>query len=89
MNTSPEVPGFEVPLHRALTEPILLGGAPRTIAIANGTLAAAVGVGLQLWIPGVVIWVVGHSLAVWGAQRDPQFLQVFARHLKQRALLDV
>ena len=39
--------GFEVPLHRSLTEPILLGGAPRTVAIANGTLAAAVGLGLQ------------------------------------------
>ena len=48
--------GFEVPLHRSLTEPILLGGAPRTVAIANGTLAAAVGLGLQLWIPGVVLW---------------------------------
>ena len=60
--------GFEVPLHRSLTEPILLGGAPRTVAIANGTLAAAVGLGLQLWIPGVVLWIVGHSLAVWGAR---------------------
>ena len=27
------VPGFEAPLHRALTEPILLGGAPRAIAM--------------------------------------------------------
>ncbi len=54
-----------MPLHRSLTEPILLGGAPRTVAIANGTLAAAVGLGLQLWIPGVVLWIVGHSLAVW------------------------
>ena len=73
----------------ALTEPILLGGAPRTVAIANGTLAAAVGLGLQLWIPGVVLWIVGHSLAVWGARVDPQFMQVFARHIKHRPLLDV
>ena len=79
--------GFEVPLHRSLTEPILLGGAPRTVAIANGTLAAAVGLGLQLWIPGVVLWIVGHSLAVWGARVDPQFMQVFARHIKHRPLL--
>jgi hypothetical protein len=35
------VPGFTVPVHRALTEPILLGGAPRAIAILNGTLAGA------------------------------------------------
>ena len=82
-------PGFEIPLHRSLTEPILLGGAPRTVAIANGTLAAAVGLGLQLWLPGVVLWFVGHALAVWGARLDPQFMQVFARHIKQRRLLDV
>lgn len=81
--------GFEVPLHRSLTEPILLGGAPRTVAITNGTLSAAVGLGLQLWIPGVLLWILGHSLAVWGARMDPQFMQVFARHIKQRQLLDV
>lgn len=82
-------PGFEIPLHRSLTEPILLGGAPRTVAIANGTLAAAVGLGLQLWLPGIFLWLVGHALAVWGARLDPQFMQVFARHIKQRPLLDV
>ncbi|VTU37494.1 Type IV secretory pathway, VirB3-like protein [Variovorax sp. PBS-H4] len=82
-------PGFEIPLHRSLTEPMLLGGAPRTVAIANGTLAAAVGLGLQLWLPGLALWVVGHALAVWGARLDPQFMQVFARHIKQRSLLDI
>ena len=82
-------PGFEIPLPRSLTEPILLGGAPRTVAIANGTLAAAVGLGLQLWIPGLVLWIVGHSLAVWGARIDAQFMQVFARHIKHKPLLDV
>ena len=81
--------GFEVPLHRSLTEPILLGGAPRTVAIANGTLAAAVGLGLQLWLLGFGLWVIGHSLAVWGARLDPQFMQVFSRHIKHRQLLDV
>lgn len=80
--------GFEVPLHRSLTEPILLGGAPRTVAIANGTLAAAVGLGLHLWIPGLVLWLVGHTLAVWGARVDAQFMAVFARHVKHPGLLD-
>ena len=40
------VEGFAIPVHRALTEPILLGGAPRAIAIVNGTVAAALGLGL-------------------------------------------
>ena len=30
------VTGFVVPVHRALTEPILMGGAPRSVAIVNG-----------------------------------------------------
>ena len=63
------IDGFEVPLHRSLTEPILLGGAPRTVAIANGTLAAAVGLGLHLWLPGLALWLVGHALAVLGRAR--------------------
>jgi type IV secretion system protein VirB3 len=87
--SSSTVPGFEVPLHRSLTEPILLGGAPRAVTISVGTAAAAIGLGLQLWIPGLVVWLVGQSLAVWGARLDPQFMQVFARHVKHRVLLDV
>ena len=31
------IPGFYAPVHRALTEPILLAGAPRAVAIVNGT----------------------------------------------------
>jgi len=46
-----DIPGFYAPVHRALTEPILLGGAPRAVAIVNGTLAAAIGLGLRLWNP--------------------------------------
>ena len=79
------LPGFEAPLHRALTEPILLGGAPRGLAIVNGTVAAAMGLGLQMWIAGIVLWLLGHSLAVFAAKRDPDFAQVLARHLRQKA----
>ncbi len=76
------IPGFVVPLHRALTEPILLGGAPRSVAILNGTLAAAVGLGLRLWIAGLLLWLIGHGLAVWAARRDPLFVDVVRRHLR-------
>ncbi|MDR5729990.1 MAG: VirB3 family type IV secretion system protein [Terriglobia bacterium] len=81
------IEGFDVPLHRALTEPILLGGAPRSIAIVNGTIAAALGLGLQMWLAGILMWVIGHSLAVFAAKRDPDFAQVLARHLRQKAYL--
>ena len=84
---STHIDGFEVPLHRALTEPILLGGAPRGIAIVNGTLAAALGLGLQMWLAGIVFWIVGHSLSVFAAKRDPDFASVLTRHLRQRGWL--
>src|SRR5690606_40156080 len=77
-----DVPGFTVPVHRALTEHILLGGAPRSIAILNGTLAGAVGLGLRLWLVGLLIWAVGHFAAVWAAKRDPLFVEVGRRHLR-------
>ena len=83
------VPGFTVPIHRALTEPILLAGAPRAFAILNGTLAGAIGLGLQLWAAGIAIWLVGHLLAVWAARRDPLFVEVGRRHLRLPGHLDV
>jgi len=87
MSGEPHPEGFEAPLHRALVEPILLGGAPRGVAILNGTLAAAFGLGLQLWIAGLVIWAIGHSLAVFAARRDPDFAPVLLRHLRQKGHL--
>ena len=79
--------GFETPIHRALAEAILLGGAPRGVAILNGTLAAALGLGLQQWIAGLVFFAFGHSLAVFAAKRDPDFAAVLARHLRQGPVL--
>ncbi|MCO6185180.1 VirB3 family type IV secretion system protein [Rhizobium sp. L1K21] len=83
------VPGFIVPVHRALTEHILLGGAPRAIAILNGTLAAALGLGLRLWLIGLILWAVGHAAAIWAARRDPLFADVGRRHLRIPSHLSV
>ena len=76
-----DIPGWSVPLHRSLSEPILMGGVPRSLAITLGTLAAAIGLGLQLWIAGLAIYLVGHAAALWLTRHDPQFIAVFARHL--------
>jgi type IV secretion system protein TrbD len=81
------VTGFEVSLHRSLTEPVLLAGAPRSFAILNGTLAASVGLGLRLWIAGLLIWVAGHTIAVWVTRKDPAFLAVLSRHARHKGAL--
>jgi type IV secretion system protein VirB3 len=79
--------GFEIPVRRSLTEPVLMAGAPRTAAIVIGTVAAAVGLGLQLWIPGLLIWIGGHSAAVFMARRDPDFMTVTARAMRNKEYL--
>ena len=84
---SQHIEGYEAPIHAALVQPILLGGAPRGIAIVNGTIAAAVGLGLQQWLAGLILWAVGHSIAVFAATRDPDFAPVLVRHLRQRNYL--
>jgi type IV secretion system protein TrbD len=80
-------PGYEVPLHRSLTEAILIAGAPRSFVILNGTLAAAVGLGLRLWIAGLLIWIIGHAIAVWVTRKDPAFLTVLSRHARHKGAL--
>jgi len=79
--------GFEAPIHGSLGSPILLGGSPRGIAIVNGTIAAAVGLGLQQWLAGLILWAAGHSIAVFAARRDPDFAPVLIRHLRQKGNL--
>ncbi len=81
--------GYIIPLHRSLTEAIMLGGAPRNVAIFIGTLSAAIGLGLQLWLAGLIVWLLGHSIAVFSAKKDPQFMDVLMRHIKHRSFLGV
>lgn len=89
MDTGEPIAGYYASVHRSLTEQILLGGAPRAVAIANGTLAGAVGLGLRLWLAGIVIWAIGHMAAVWAAKRDAQFVDVARRHLRYPNFLRV
>jgi type IV secretion system protein VirB3 len=87
MSPQEPLPGYAVSLHRALTEPILIAGSPRSFAILNGTLAAAVSLGLRLWIAGLLIWALGHTIAVFVTRKDPAFLKVLSRHARHKGAL--
>ena len=76
--------GYEIPLHRSLAEPIMIAGAPRAAAIAIGTLAAVLALGLRLWLPGLITWAVLHSAAVFLARIDPDFLAVALRAARHK-----
>lgn len=76
--------GYRIPIHHSLTEQILLGGVPRDIAILNGTLAAALGLGMHSFIP-LPICIIVHVVAMFAAKKDPLFFECFKRHIQQKS----
>jgi len=81
------IEGYEIPLHRSLTEVILLGGVPRTPAILLWTTAAALGFGMQqIWVLPFAVLL--HLVLVALTRRDPFFFEVFIRALKSPKRLD-
>jgi len=73
-------------IHRSLTQPILLAGAERQLAIANWIIAAALilGSGLHAYTLafGVLLITAGHWALVQAAKFDPQLSQVYIRHIR-------
>ncbi len=76
-----DVPGYLAPVRQALTAPILMGGAPRSYAILNGTLAAIVAFAGAI-VPGLLIGIAGHILGVLLARRDPDAVEVLQRAMR-------
>ncbi len=76
-----EPEGYRIALRTSLTRPILMGGAPRGFAIANATIGAAIGLGLQEPLIGAPLWMALQGAAAWAASRDPWFLETWPRHL--------
>lgn len=76
-----DVPGFLAPVRQALVAPILMGGAPRSYAILNGTLAVVLAFAGAL-VAGALLGVAGHLLGVFLARRDPDAVEVLKRAMR-------
>jgi type IV secretory pathway TrbD component len=73
--------GFEVTIHRSLTEPILFAGLPKKFALVLWTLSTCIVLGLyQLWFLPLTLAV--HCFFVALARRDPFFFDVFLRAVR-------
>lgn len=80
---SDHIEGFEVPIHRSLTTPILIMGVPRAFAILNGTFLSAIVFGLHsLYVIPVCLFL--HVLAIYATKKDEQFFEVFKRMIKHK-----
>ena len=73
-------------VHRSLTQPILLGGAERSLAIANWITTASLilGGGLHVYTiaAGAFLLTIGHWALVEAAKFDPHLSRVYVRHIR-------
>ena len=81
---STPISGSEIPIHRSLTERILLAGVPREAALLNATFTAAFVFGLQCWY-ALPVGIGLHWLALHLTRRDDRFFDVLRRALSFRA----
>ena len=80
--------GFVVPIHRSLTQPILIGGVPREFAILNGAVSSVLLFGLHS-VLGIPLFLILHATAYLLARSDPYFLDTFRRHINHAHYYDV
>jgi type IV secretory pathway TrbD component len=81
-----EPEGFRIIVHRSLTEPIMMAGVPRNIAIANGVAVIACVLGAHnLWV--LPIGIVSHVVLVALHRRDKAILTILKRNINRPSLL--
>ena len=78
---------MQVQIHKSLTDKILVTGVPREFAILNGTISAAIILGLQVlvWIPFAVVI---HLLAVALTKKDPDWFLVLRRSFRVKGFYE-
>jgi type IV secretory pathway TrbD component len=76
-----DIEGFRIKLRTSLTRPLLLAGVPRTFAILNATVAAAIAFGLQQPLIGLPLWAIVQAAGAYASARDPWFLETWPRSM--------
>ena len=88
MTRPEEIEGYEVPLHVALTQPILMGGAADVRDPQRHASPWSSAWGLHLWWLGFPAGAALHMAAVLMSKRDPHWFDIFRRHVRQPTHLD-
>jgi type IV secretion system protein VirB3 len=77
-----------VPVHRVLWRSQLLLGGERELVLLVSVLAVALpmdGMNIPSAVVGALLWLLGMPALRWMAKVDPQFSQVYRRHIKYRS----
>jgi type IV secretion system protein VirB3 len=70
-----EVPGYQAPVHRSLTQPMLVAGVPPKIAISLGMAAAIFIAAWHIYTLAPII-LIAYGAAVWACKRDPYIFSI-------------
>jgi type IV secretion system protein TrbD len=76
-----EPSGYELPIFTSLTQPVLMGGIPRSVAILNGTVAVLISLPLGLPYIGIPLGIAVHAIAAYATKRDAYFFEILKRHV--------
>ena len=87
MQDEPE--DFRIALRTSLTRPLLLAGVPRTFAILNATVGAAIGFGLQQPLIALPLWAIIQAGGAYASARDPWFLDTWPRAMAKPSFFSV
>lgn len=74
-----QVPGFEIPLNRALTEKMLWCGVPRELFLLN-ILSAVFIVAILHFFSWIPVAIIGHFVFFILAKDDPFVFDIFIRY---------
>ena len=88
MSTPAPIDGYEVPLHLALTQPVLFAGVPRAFGILNVVVSLVVALGLHVWWLGLPVGFAVHGVAMFMTKRDPAWFDILRAHVRQPIHLD-
>lgn len=84
------IPGYEAPIHRALWERVLTGGAPRMWAGLWSALCLGAGMvclftlGMAWVLAPVALWGLGHGVLILLTQYDGAWDDIALAHLARR-----
>lgn len=78
-----KIEGYEALLHQSLMVPLLIAGVPRRVALLNGTVVAALALGLHNLL-AVPVGLLVHMIAAYATKWDPFFLEIGINHMKEK-----
>ncbi len=78
-----EVPGYYAPLHRSLTEPILVAGVPQNVAVCLAMAGAIFCLAWHIWALAPLV-LITYGAAVVVCRRDPYILDIIMQNRGQK-----